>query len=215
MRFYVFVFCFQLSSIPLITAISFVLYKVISTRDFLVSHLLVTVFMSLKDAWLGNFIANSNTEVKNVVVGAVVFITSTCLPTLVSGVLLSHIFYFLKNNHTEFLDEDEKKLLDELTLFEDLKCIKGNHPNEDTKVIDATTVSQVTEVIEVTENTKVTEPMKPVEHVEPTQPTQPTQRTQPTQPTQPVESIKSTKYPGSLVDARGMGSGNGSRQNKQ
>lgn len=151
-RFYVFVFCFQLSSIPLITAISFVLYKVISTRDFLVSHLFVTVFMSMKDAWLGNFIANSDANVKNVAVGTLVFVTSTCLPTLVSGVLLSHVFYFLKNNHAELLDDDEKKLLDELTLFEDLDCTKGKDFDDDTEVIDAT---------EATETTK-----KQIEHTE-------------------------------------------------
>ena len=108
--------------------------------------------MSMKDAWLGNFIANSDANVKNVAVGTLVFVTSTCLPTLVSGVLLSHVFYFLKNNHAELLDDDEKKLLDELTLFEDLDCTKGKDFDDDTEVIDAT---------EATETTK-----KQIEHTE-------------------------------------------------
>lgn len=148
-RFYVFVFCFQLSSIPLITAISFVLYNVISTQDFLVSHCFVTVLMSLKDAWLGNFINNSDADVKNVVVGCVVFVTSTCVPTLVSCVLLSHVFYFLKKNQTEMLDDDEKKLLDDLVLFEDLDCTRHSDADEDTEffyVGEATGATKATSV---------------------------------------------------------------------
>ena len=90
-RFYAFVMCVQLASIPLVTATALVLYKIMTPAEFLVSHLVVTFVMSLKDAWLGSFVASSDGETLDVVVVAALFFVSTILPTAVTVVLLGQV----------------------------------------------------------------------------------------------------------------------------
>ena len=47
--------------------------------------------MSLKDAWLGDFVARSDGETLDVVVVATLFFVSTVLPTAVTVVLLGQV----------------------------------------------------------------------------------------------------------------------------
>lgn len=90
-RFYVFTMCVQLASIPLVTAAALVLYKIMTPKEFLASHLVVTFVMSLKDAWLGDFVARSGGETLDIFVIAAVFFVSTLLPTAVTVVLLGQV----------------------------------------------------------------------------------------------------------------------------
>ena len=90
-RFYVFTMCVQLASIPLVTAAALVLYKIMTPVEFLASHLVVTFVMSLKDAWLGDFVARSDGETLDIFVIAALFFVSTLLPTAVTVVLLGQV----------------------------------------------------------------------------------------------------------------------------
>jgi hypothetical protein len=54
-------------------------------------RILVTFVMSLKDTWLGNFVARSDGETLDVVVVAALFVVSTMLPTAVTVVLLGRV----------------------------------------------------------------------------------------------------------------------------
>lgn len=90
-RFYVFTMCVQLASIPLVTAAALVLYKIMTPVEFLASHLVVTFVMSLKDAWLGDYVAGSDGETLDVFVIAAIFFVSTILPTAVTVVLLGQV----------------------------------------------------------------------------------------------------------------------------
>lgn len=90
-RFYVFTMCVQLASIPLVTAAALVLYKIMTPVEFLASHLVVTFVMSLKDAWLGDYVARSDGETLDVFLIAALFFMSTVLPTAVTVVLLGQV----------------------------------------------------------------------------------------------------------------------------
>lgn len=90
-RFYVFTMCVQLASVPLVTAAALVLYKIVTPVEFLASHLVVTFVMSLKDAWLGDYVARSDGETLDVFLIAALFFMSTVLPTAVTVVLLGQV----------------------------------------------------------------------------------------------------------------------------
>ena len=90
-RFYVFVMCVQLASIPLLTAATLLLYNVMTHTEFLVSHLVVTFLMSFKDAWLGSFVATSDAETLHVGVVVALFMVSTLLPTVATVVVLGKV----------------------------------------------------------------------------------------------------------------------------
>lgn len=89
--FYIFTMCVQLASIPLVTATALVLYRIMTPVEFLSSHLLVTFVMSFKDAWLGDFIKNSDGQPLHVIVMSVIFFVSTILPTVVTVLLLGQV----------------------------------------------------------------------------------------------------------------------------
>ena len=90
-KFYGFIMCIQLASIPLVTATALVLYRVLTPAEFLVSHLIVTFVMSLKDTWLGDFVAHSEGQTLDIAVVAGLFFVSTILPTLITVCLLGQV----------------------------------------------------------------------------------------------------------------------------
>ena len=90
-KFYGFIMCIQLASIPLVTATALVLYRVLTPAEFLVSHLIVTFVMSLKDTWLGDFVAHSDGQTLDIAVVAGLFFVSTILPTLITVCLLGQV----------------------------------------------------------------------------------------------------------------------------
>ena len=90
-KFCVFVMSIQLASVPLVTATALVLYRVLTPAEFLVSHLIVTFVMSLKDTWLGDFVAHSHGQTLDIAVVAGLFFVSTILPMLVTVCLLGQV----------------------------------------------------------------------------------------------------------------------------
>ena len=61
-KLYVFLFFLQMASMPLVTGTSLVLFQIVTPTEFVVSHLAVTVLMTFKDTFLGEYnnnIANS------------------------------------------------------------------------------------------------------------------------------------------------------------
>ena len=82
-QFYLFVMCVQLASIPLATGAALVLYEITTATEFIASHFVVTLTMSLKDAWLGSMVASAGAQRSD-------FFVSTILPTVASLLLLGH-----------------------------------------------------------------------------------------------------------------------------
>ena len=89
-QFYLFVMCVQLASIPLATGVALVLYEITTATEFIASHFVVTLIMSLKDAWLGSMVASAGAQRSDIFVVCIVFIASTILPTVASLLLLGH-----------------------------------------------------------------------------------------------------------------------------
>ena len=87
-RLYLFLLGFQMASMPLITASSLVLFGVVTASEFLFSHLIVTVVMTFKDTFLGEFIAEASGEPKSIVVMSLLFIISSLLPSLLTIVIM-------------------------------------------------------------------------------------------------------------------------------
>ena len=80
----------DLSSIPLLTVLSLVLFDAVTPQEFMLAHALAGL-TGIRDAWLGNFIANSDGRSVHVGVASVVFVTSTILPTLITIVILTRV----------------------------------------------------------------------------------------------------------------------------
>ena len=86
----------DLSSIPLLTVISLVLFDAVSPQEFVVAHALACV-TTIRDSWLGNFIAHSNGRAEHVGIATVLFMVSTLLPTVITIVILARV----AGTHTE------------------------------------------------------------------------------------------------------------------
>lgn len=84
--------CLQMSAIPLLSLISLILTNSVSKTEFICSHFVVCSVMSIKDTFLGAFIAMPmhNAAYKISIAGAVMLI-STILPTLCTIFLFAHL----------------------------------------------------------------------------------------------------------------------------
>lgn len=85
---YIFLVGLQMASLPLITASSLVLFGIVSTSEFLFSHLIVTLVMTFKDTFLGGYIVSSDGEPKSIVLVSLLFIVSTLLPSILTIVIM-------------------------------------------------------------------------------------------------------------------------------
>lgn len=80
----------DLSSIPLLTIISLVLFDAVTPREFVLAHALACL-TTIRDTWLGNFIANSDGRTEHVSIASALFVVSTVLPTLITIFLLTRV----------------------------------------------------------------------------------------------------------------------------
>lgn len=84
---YTFLIVLQMASIPLFTSLILVSYQVVSVSEFFISHAIVTIIMTFKDTFLGNFVAISDGRTEDVVIGIVIFTLSTVLPSLITVII--------------------------------------------------------------------------------------------------------------------------------
>ena len=83
-RLYLFLLFLQMASVPLVTGTSLVLFQVVSSSEFIISHMIVTVIMTFKDTFLGAYIYAAVGDTKDIVIASVLFLLSTLLPTLLT-----------------------------------------------------------------------------------------------------------------------------------
>ena len=87
-KLYIFLFFLQMASMPLVTGTSLVLFQIVTPTEFVVSHLIVTVLMTFKDTFLGEYIANSQGEPMDIIVTSVLFLLSTLLPSILTLIIM-------------------------------------------------------------------------------------------------------------------------------
>lgn len=78
----------HISSVPLVTSTCLVLFQVVSRWEFLLSHTISTALTSLKDAWLGQFLATSDGNAQNILIAALLLSLSALLPTVLTVLLM-------------------------------------------------------------------------------------------------------------------------------
>lgn len=81
----------QMSAIPLLSLISLILTNSVSKKEFIFSHLVVSSVMTVKDAWLGQFIATPMNAAYKISIASAVMLISTILPTLCTVFLMAHL----------------------------------------------------------------------------------------------------------------------------
>ena len=91
-QFYPFLICFHAASIPLLSAIGLVVTDSISKYEFISTHFIITLIMSLKDTFLGNFLAHSLNTSSPWEIGIVsaLMLFSTVFPTFCTIFLMTH-----------------------------------------------------------------------------------------------------------------------------
>lgn len=95
----VFLVALHCASVPLVTATCLVLFRVVSRREFFVSHALATALTTFKDTWLGQFLAHTPSNAQNIAVGAIFLSLSTLMPTLMTLVLMGFVSHFGTRKH--------------------------------------------------------------------------------------------------------------------
>ena len=90
-KLYFFLFFLQMASVPLVTGTSLVLFQVVSSSEFIGSHMIVTIITTFKDTFLGAYIYAASGDTKDVVIASVLFLLSTLLPTLLTIVIMGMI----------------------------------------------------------------------------------------------------------------------------
>lgn len=85
-----FLFLLDLSSIPLLTIISLVLFDAVTPQEFVLAHALACI-TTIRDTWLGNFISNSDGRAEHVGIASALFVVSTVLPTLITIIVLARV----------------------------------------------------------------------------------------------------------------------------
>ena len=86
-----FLLAMHASSVPLVTATCLVLFQIVGQWEFISSHAIVTVFMTFKDTWLGNFLASSDGNASNIAIAATMLSISELLPAVIAIVLMGII----------------------------------------------------------------------------------------------------------------------------
>ena len=122
-KLYIFLLFLQMASMPLVTGTSLVLFQIVTPTEFVVSHLVVTVLMTFKDTFLGEYIANSRGEPVDIIVTSVLFLLSTLLPSMLTliimGAMSNSALQLLQSANTEAVTECTDALIkDEKTSLE-------------------------------------------------------------------------------------------------
>ena len=119
-RLYLFLVFLQMASVPLVTGTSLILFQVVSSSEFIISHMVVTVIMTFKDTFLGAYIYAATGDTKDIVIASVLFLLSTLLPTLLTIAIMGMIsrsaieaIKYVQNEecmeHSEALITDQKR----------------------------------------------------------------------------------------------------------
>ena len=90
-RLFPFLLAIHASSVPLVTATCLVLFQIVGQWEFICSHAIVTVFMTLKDTWLGDFLASSDGNATNIAIAATMLSLSALLPAGIAVILMSTV----------------------------------------------------------------------------------------------------------------------------
>jgi hypothetical protein len=98
----------DLSSIPLLTILSLVLFDAVTPREFMLAHALAGL-TSIRDSWLGDFIANSDGRSVHVGIASAIFVISTLLPSIITVMVLSRVMR-LETNATTESDNDSSSI---------------------------------------------------------------------------------------------------------
>ena len=101
-----FLFLLDLSSIPLLTIISLVLFDAVTPQEFVLAHALACV-TTIRDTWLGNFISNSDGRTEHVGFASAVFVVSTVLPTVITIIVLARVAR-IQNETQENIEMDSE-----------------------------------------------------------------------------------------------------------
>ena len=81
-----------MSAIPLLSLISLIVANCVTKSEFIWSHFVVCSLMTIKDAWLGAFIARPmHNAAAKITIASSVLLVSTVLPTLCTVFLITHI----------------------------------------------------------------------------------------------------------------------------
>lgn len=83
-----FLLAMHASAVPLVTATCLVLFQIVGQWEFIFSHAIVTIIMTFKDTWLGNFLASSDGNASNIAIAATMLSFSALLPTAITVVLM-------------------------------------------------------------------------------------------------------------------------------
>lgn len=94
----------DLSSIPLLTILSLVLFDAVTPREFMLAHAFASL-TSIRDSWLGDFIANSDGRSVHVGIASAIFVLATLLPSMITVVVLTRVMR-LDSNAAAELESD-------------------------------------------------------------------------------------------------------------
>ena len=82
----------HMSAIPLLSLTSLIVANCVTKREFISTHFVVCSLLTIRDAWLGNFIAKPmHNAAYKITIASSVFLVSTILPTLCTVVLMACI----------------------------------------------------------------------------------------------------------------------------
>jgi uncharacterized membrane protein YdjX (TVP38/TMEM64 family) len=92
LQFYVILAALQMSGIPLLSLTPLILTKSVSKTEFIFSHFIVCSVMTIKDTFLGAFIASPmHNAAYKISIASGVLLVSTVLPTLCTIFLMAHL----------------------------------------------------------------------------------------------------------------------------
>ena len=91
-QFYLVLAALQMSAIPLLSLITLILTNSVSKTEFICSHFIVCSVMTIKDTWLGGFIAMPmHNAAYKISIASGVLLVSTVLPTVCTIFLMAHL----------------------------------------------------------------------------------------------------------------------------
>ena len=126
-----------MASMPLVTGTSLVLFQIVTPTEFVVSHLVVTVLMTFKDTFLGEYIANSQGEPMDIIVTSVLFLLSTLLPSILTliimGAMSNSALQLLQAANAEAVSECSDALIEDKTVRQQTDTTENTDHEQNTK----------------------------------------------------------------------------------
>ena len=136
-KLYIFLFFLQMASMPLVTGTSLVLFQIVTPTEFVVSHLIVTVLMTFKDTFLGEYIANSQGEPMDIIVTSVLFLLSTLLPSILTliimGAMSNSALRLLESANAEAVAECSDALIEDKKARQEADATEKTDDKQNTK----------------------------------------------------------------------------------